>query len=178
MKRMTLPAILAAAVLAFALAGCSSAQPMTEDTLKGVWKAENSNLGFESYINFGDDKVVECIIGEGWLDGEWSVSGTEGKIVFTDYSEMMMENESGSSSSSSSNQAARTGKLTYSGGKLTLGSDNGSKLVFSKDDSAEAKALFEYGYEVCNEVNFLINTKYISIFKICFHSFCICNEIR
>lgn len=143
MKRMALPAILAAAVLAFALAGCSSAQPMTEDTLKGVWKAENAGLGFEAYVSFEDDNVAELLINENWADGEWSVSGTEGKIVFTDYSMAMQEGEN-PSAELSTDESKRTGKLTYSGGKLTLGSNDGSRFVFVKDDSEEAKALFEF----------------------------------
>ena len=144
MKRMALPALLVSAVLALALSGCSGAQSMSEDMLKGVWKAENSGLGFDAYVNFEDDNVAELLMNETWLDGEWSVSGAEGKIVFNDYS-AMLEEEDDSSSSSSSNESARTAKLTYSGGKLTLGSSDGSRLVFSKDDSEEAKALFDFG---------------------------------
>ena len=76
MKRMTVPAFLVAALLAFTLAGCSQAQNLTEDTLKGVWKLDSgSNLGIDAYANFGDDKTFEMLLGDAWLDGTWSVSG-------------------------------------------------------------------------------------------------------
>ena len=144
MKRMALPALLASAVLALALTGCSGAQSMSDDTLKGIWKVENSGLGFDAYVNFEDDNIAELLMNETWLDGEWSVSGTEGKIVFNDYSMMLEGAVDDSSSSSSSDENKRTAKLTYSGGKLTLGSNDGSRLVFSKDDSEEAKSLFDF----------------------------------
>ena len=151
MKRMTLPAILMAAVLAFALAGCSSqpqAQNMTEDTLKGVWKLDSgSNLGMEGYVSFEDDEVVEMILGDSWLDGTWSVSGTSGSLVFTSYDDYMTlgdEDESESSSSSSSD-AERTAKISYIDNKVVLGSQDSSKLVFVKDDSEEAKSMFSFG---------------------------------
>lgn len=142
MKRMTLPALLAAAVLAFSLAACSSAQNMSQDTLKGVWSLDkSSSVGFDAYISFEDDDIVEMILADSWLDGTWSVSGSSGSITFED--DYFVEDEEGSSSSSSAN-AEKTVKLSYSNNKLTFGSDNGSKLVFVKDDSEEAKAMFSY----------------------------------
>ena len=153
MKRMTVPAFLVAAVLAFSLAGCSSAQPITEDTLKGVWSLDSgSNLGFSAYLNFGDDSVAEMIVADSWLEGTWAVSGTEATLTFEDLSADVEEEgdegdegSSASSSASSSSSAATTvSKLTYSNNKLTLGSSDGSKLVFVKDDSEEAKAMFAF----------------------------------
>lgn len=135
MKRFTVPAFLVAAVLAFSLAGCSGAQPMTEDTLKGVWKLDTgSSLGFDAYIHFGDDSVAEVIMADSWLDGTWSVSGTQGTLTFASY------DEEGSETSSDA-------KMTYSNNKLTLGTNDGSKLIFVKDDSEEAKSMFEYSNE-------------------------------
>lgn len=157
MKRMTVPAFLATAVLAFSLTGCSSAQSMTEDTLKGVWALESgSDLGITGYISFEDDNAVEMILADGWLDGTYSVSGTSGSIEFTSYedeSEDEGEGEEGASSSSSSSTTS-TAKLTYSNNKLTLGSSDGSKLVFVKDDSEETKGYFEFdsdGLELAND---------------------------
>ena len=159
MKRMTVPALLIAAVLAFALAGCSQAQNITEDTLKGVWKLESgSNLGFEAYLNFADENSAEMIIADSWLDGTWSISGGSASIAFNSlYEDEATQTDdsssasgsssasaSGSASGSSSSSGAQNAKLTYSNNKLTLGSDNGSKLVFVKDDSEAAKSMFSF----------------------------------
>jgi len=158
MKRMTLPALLAAALLAFCLAGCSQAQNMSPEMLKGVWKLDSgSNVGFDAYISFEDDDIVEMIIADSWLDGTWSVSGSSGSITFEDDTYIEEEEDSsssssasGSSSSSSSSSASakKTVKLSYSNNKLTMGSDDGSRLVFVKDDSEEAKQQFAYGMDV------------------------------
>ena len=124
MKRMTIPAILVAAVLAFALAGCSGAQTMTEDTLKGTWSLDkSSDVGFDAYINFGDESLAEVVLADSYLEGTWSVSGTEGKVSVDDQ---------------------RNVKLTYSNNKLTWGGADGSKLVFVRDDSEETKSIFAY----------------------------------
>lgn len=144
MKRMTVPALLAAAVLAFALVGCGQqAQNMSEDTLKGVWALDSgSDLGFDAYISFEDEQVVEMILADSWLDGTYSVSGASGSITFNS----MYEEEESEEGSSSSASAERSAKLTYSNNKLTVGADNGSKLVFVKDDSEEAKSMFSFDF--------------------------------
>ena len=123
MKRLTLPAILVTAVLAFTLAGCSSGgQSMTDDALKGTWKLDStSDVGFDAYASFGEDALFEMIVSDSYIDGEWSVSGAEGKVVTSD---------------------DHTVTLTYSNNKLTLGGKDGSKLVFVKDDSEEVADLF------------------------------------
>ena len=172
MKRMIVPAILAAAVLAFSLVGCGpQAQTITDENLKGVWALDSgSELGFDAYINFGDDQTVEMIVADGWLNGTYSISGTSATITFDSLDMEALEDEEaelsdtaeGSSSSSASASAsgsssasasasgsssaskAKTAKLTMSNNKLTLGSDNGSKLVFAKDNSEEAKSMFSY----------------------------------
>ena len=145
MKRMTLPALLAAAVLVFALAGCSQAQPITEDTLKGTWALDggsNSGLGFESYLNFEDDSVAEMVVADSWLTGTWKVSGTEASLTF-DNAMVEEEGENGAQA-----PAGPTAKLTYSNNKLTLGSADGSKLVFVKDESEETKSMFSFDYDL------------------------------
>lgn len=135
MKRMALPAILVAAVLAFALAGCSGAQSMSDDTLKGTWKLESGeSLGFDAYVSFEDDNVAEVLLADSWLTGTWSVSGTEGSIKYDNGVELEGDDASAS--------AAKSAKLTYSNNKLTMGSPDGSKLVFVKDDSEETKQMF------------------------------------
>ena len=145
MKRMIVPAFLAAVVLAFSLAGCSGAQTINEDTLKGVWSLDsNSQLGFDAYLSFEDNSVAEMLVADSWLEGTWAVSGTEATLTFEDYDAAIEADESSSSSSSSASSANIVAKLTYSNGKLTLGSSDGSKLVFVKDDSEKAKAMFAY----------------------------------
>lgn len=124
MKRMTVPAMLAAGVLAFTLAGCSgnAAQNMTEDTLKGTWSLDSqSQVGFDAYLSFEDDALAEVLLADSYLEGTWSVSGAEGTVAIDD---------------------ERDVKLTYSGDKLTWGGADGSKLVFVRDDSEEAKSMF------------------------------------
>ena len=151
MKRMTLPALLAAAVLAFCLAGCSQAQNMSPDTLKGIWKLDSgSSVGFDSYISFEDDDYVEMIVADSLLDGKWSVSGASGKIEFETYMEPEEEEDESSSSSSSSSSNKKTAKLSYVNNKLIVGSDDGSKLVYVKDDSEQAKEMFGYTMESDN----------------------------
>ena len=149
MKRLAAPAFLAAFVLAFALAGCSGAQTITEDTLKGTWKLDSStDLGFEAYMDFensDDDHLATVIVADSWLDGTWKVSDKQASIEFEDY--YMEEEESSSSSSSSSSSNTKTAKLTYSNNKLTLGSPDGSKLVFVKDDSEKTKNMFDMSYD-------------------------------
>ena len=130
MKRMTIPAMLVAAVLAFALAGCAgnANETMTEDTLKGVWKIDSqTDMGFDAYLSFGDDSMFEMILADSYLDGTWSVSGTSGTVDTSD---------------------DRKVSLSYAKQKLTMGSADGSKLVFVKDDSKEAKEMFEDGADV------------------------------
>ena len=136
MKRMTVPAMLAAGVLAFTLAGCSSNQPMSEDLLKGVWSLDSqTEMGFDAYMRFEDQSAFEMILADSYLDGTWSVSGADGSIVI----------DNGETNGA-------TVKLSYSNNKLTMGKADGSKLVFVKDDSKEAKELFEYdGEEVGSE---------------------------
>ena len=124
MKRMTIPVMLVAAVLAFALAGCAGNAPqqINEDTLKGTWKLDTqSDLGFDAFISFEDEQFVEAILADSYLEGTWSVSGTEATIKLD-------EN--------------RTVKLTYINNKLNWGSSDGSKLLFVKDDSEETKSYF------------------------------------
>ena len=131
MKRMTIPAILVAAVLAFALSGCSGAQQMTEDTLKGTWSLDkSSDVGFDAYLSFEDESFAEAILADSYLEGTWSVSGTEGKVAIDD---------------------ERNVKLTYSNNKLTWGGADGSKLVFVRDDSEETKSIFAVDESVDGE---------------------------
>lgn len=141
MKRMTLTAVLVSAVLAFALAGCSSAQSMTEDTLKGTWALDSgANLGFDAYAYFGDEGTAELMVADSDLTGEWSVSGTEGTLTLYSYDSTMFL--SGDDESEMPEPEKKTAKMTYSNNKLTVGSSDGSKLVFVKDDSEETKELF------------------------------------
>jgi len=155
MKRMAVPAFLAAGVLAFSLAGCGSqSQNITEETLKGVWALDSgSELGFDAYISFEDDQLVEMIVADGWLNGSYALSGGAATVTFDSLDVDSLGDEelasgssssSASASSSSSSSTAKPAKLSYSNNKLTLGSENGSKLVFVKDDSEEAKAMFSY----------------------------------
>lgn len=142
MKRMTIPAFLMAAVLAFALVGCSQAQNLSADILRGVWKLEpGSDLGMDAYINFEEGDDFEMILGDAWLDGTWAISGASGELTFNSYYEGLEEEESSSSSSD------RVAKISYSNNKLIMGSENSSRLVFVKDDSEEAKAMFSFGLE-------------------------------
>lgn len=138
MKRMTIPAILVAAVLAFALAGCSSSsgQNMDEATMKGIWSLDtaSSDLGFDAYVKLDEGSAAEMILADSYLDGTWSVSGADGSMKLDD----------------------RTVKMSYVNNKLVLGKSDGSVLMFVKDDSEKAKAVFEEdaglispdGYEV------------------------------
>lgn len=128
MKRMTLPAILVAAVLAFALAGCSgnAKQTMTEDMLKGVWTLDSGadTLGFDAYLNFDEESVFEMLLDDAYTDGEWSVNGTEGTATTDE---------------------GKTVKFFYSNNKLVIGTENGSKLVFRKATEQETNELLGGG---------------------------------
>ena len=127
MKRTTLAALLMTAVIAFALAGCSgnAAQTMTPDMVKGTWALDKqSDVGFDAYVSFEDENFVEAIVADSFLEGTWSVSGTEGKMTLDD---------------------ERNVKFIYSDNKLIWGGADGSKLVFVKDDSEETKSYFALG---------------------------------
>ena len=126
MKRMTIPAILVAAVLAFALAGCSgnAKQNMTDETVKGVWTLDSGadTLGFDAYLNFAEDSTFEMLANDSYIDGEYKINGTDGSVATSD---------------------DRTVKFFYSNNKLIVGSENGSQLVFRKATAEEEKELLE-----------------------------------
>ena len=129
MKKMAIPALLVAVMMSFSLAGCSGAsQAMDEGTLKGAWSLDSaSELGFDAYLSFEDESVAEMLLGDSWYEGTWEVSGTSGTLTMPD---------------------DRAVKMSYDGSKLTLGSSDGSRLVFVKDDSEEVAALFSADSEL------------------------------
>ena len=153
MKFTKLAAFLAAAVLAFALAGCSGsqAQKLDEETLSGYWALDPaSGLGFDAYLFFSNgtsdsdgassesstssSRSFTMMLVNDYLEGSWSTSGTEGTLNYVSES----YNEQGESSS----EVTGTAKFTYDGSRLTVGSPEGSKLLFVKNDSEEVKEMF------------------------------------
>ena len=119
MRRSSIVAILACCVLAFALAACSggSAKSMAADDLKGFWELDpDCPMGFEAAISLDEEDYAEAIIGESFLEGTWSADGSTAKIDFEDGVSV---------------------NLYVSDGKLVMGQDDGSKLVFVASDMDE-----------------------------------------
>ncbi len=110
MKRFSIGAMLVAGLLAFALAGCSG-QSANGGDIKGGWILEDSSaVGFDAFLQFGEDGLAQYAVADSWIEGTWDVENGAAGATFAD-------------------QAV---KLSLNGDKLTLGSNDGSRLVFKR----------------------------------------------
>ena len=117
MKRFTIGAVLVSCMLAFTMAGCAAAaKSVDSESLKGFWVLdESAKVGFEAVLNLDDEGVAELMVADSYVEGTWTTDGKTASIAFDD-------------------ESAKTAPIFVSNGKLTLGEEGGSKLVFSKGD--------------------------------------------
>ena len=109
MRKFSLCAVLVAGLLAFMLAGCSG-QSAGGD-VKGSWTLEDSSaVGFDAFLQFGEDGLAQYAVADSWIEGTWDTDNGAPSATFAD-------------------QAV---KLSVNGDKLTLGSNDGSRLVFKR----------------------------------------------
>lgn len=115
MKKISIVATLFAAVLAFALAGCSGGTASQAGDVEGSWVLEDaSSVGFDAFLQFNDDGVVQYAVADSWIEGTW-------------------DNQDGALSAVFADQPV---KLSVNGDKLTLGSSGASQLVFKRADES------------------------------------------
>ena len=121
MKRISVAAALASCALAFALAlvGCAGGPAKSTDaeSLKGFWEIDPStSMGFNAAVNLDEDDYAEMVVGDAYLEGTWKAGDSQATIVF--------DNE-------------KEASIYVADGKLIIGQDEGSKLVFVKSDIDE-----------------------------------------
>ena len=125
MKRISVAIAAVSCVLVLALAGCSggsggsgeSSNTVDADSLKGVWVLDTSTpVGFYVAVNLDDEDFAEMVVSDSYLSGTWKVEGSEAKLLIDDQ------------------EAAN---MYVSDGKLVIGKDDGSKLVFTKSEDEE-----------------------------------------
>ena len=132
MKKIVAIVCFACALSLFCLAGCGAqSQKITTDNVKGTWKSEAADVGFDSYIKISDDNYVEFIFCDTWLSGTMSTSDKGANIKFKGVD---MENDK---------EVEITANLSLIDNKLVLGKTDGSKLILAKNESDGVKKLFD-----------------------------------
>ncbi len=137
MKKIVALICISCAVSLLCLAGCGAqSQKITSGDVKGTWKMDAADVGFDAYMKFSEDNHVELILCDSWLSGTLSTSDKDASIKFQGID---MENDK---------EIDTTAKLSYIDKKLVLGKSDGSKLIFSKTESDSVKKLFEQGSDI------------------------------
>ena len=122
MKRVSIIAVALGCLFALALVGCGGAQKSVDaDSLKGTWKlGESSKVGFSAALNLADEDFAEMMIADSYMYGTWKTDGSTATLEIED---------------------SGTAEIYVSDGKLIMGSEDGSRLVFEKSSGNE------FGYD-------------------------------
>ena len=118
---------------ASAQGSASDAPGIDPNSLKGFWEIEpNSTFGLEATLNLEEDGFAELRLGDAYMDGAWKVDGSQASIEFNGKfgTEVVKEG----ADAPEDDPAERTASIYLDDGKLVMGQDDGSKLVFVASD--------------------------------------------